>query len=489
MESNIIYSNRFKKLLNSIDLPLSRVLLEIENKDYPISSNYFDITDSNDVISFISDRKAKEILDNNKGKFRYSIIGRFLDPSEKFNYIWEPLGIERKEIKEPPVTTIGTIGKQFISPRSNKTFVVFIPDDARYNKIPINIEALTALFTSPNDPIFYKVGRQSIRVGRGIRAILTAAGVNVTDKEIEEFVNKYKSSIDAMNDSFSNFEIVSGDDISYWYDLEQYYLGEHGQLGTSCMCSVDPNYFDIYTQNPEKVSLVIYKAPEDPTKIRGRALLWSMDDGRKFMDRIYTHYDHDIELFRKYGKKCGYWVKYNNCSASDGDAYNPAPEQRSTEVLELIIGLEKVKYDYYPYLDTLKYFNPDTAVISNSRSPGTILLEDTEGGYSRCSNCDSEGTVSCDDCDGDGTVTCDECDGDGNISCSNCDDGECECDECEGSGEIDDEECIKCSGSGDIKCDECNGSGDITCSSCTGRGTESCSTCTGSGQVNCDDCS
>ena len=66
LESNIVYSNKLNKVLTKINSPIAKRLLEIQNTDYPVTSNYFDISpDKNNSINFISDRKAKEILGEN----------------------------------------------------------------------------------------------------------------------------------------------------------------------------------------------------------------------------------------------------------------------------------------------------------------------------------------------------------------------------------------------------------------------------------------
>ena len=102
----------------------------------------------------------------------------------------------------------------------------------------------------------WKQTRNPIRVGRIIRAILTSAKETVTDQEIEEFVNQFKSSWDIMNDAFLKFDIVSGKDIAYWYNYERY-ESRDSTLGSSCMSDVPDKYFKIYTKNPEVCQLVV----------------------------------------------------------------------------------------------------------------------------------------------------------------------------------------------------------------------------------------
>jgi hypothetical protein len=500
LESDVKYSEKFRKVLKKVGGSIADALLDLENKDYPIQSNYFDIADGNDTISFTPDRKIKEILDKSNNMWRYATSGRNIDPSEKYQYLWDGLELNRNDTGgEPPVGTMGTIGKEFISPSSGKKFVVFIPDNKEYSPIGVNIEALK-LGLGDKEINFFNLSRQTIRVGRGVRALLNTAKIKIADKDVEDFVNKYKSTIDAMNDIFSNFEIISGYDISYWYDYNKYEKGTNkGTLGSSCMADVDDNFFDIYCENREKVSLVIYKSPDYSDKIKGRALVWKLNDGKMYMDRIYTHEDSDVELFRQFAKKNGWYYKKRNASGSESTSIDPEGNQVE---LNIVVKLNPGKHDKYPYLDTLKYYNPKTGIITNNKSEGFLTLEDTDGGSVECDTCNGNGTIECDECYGRGEITCRACDGDGEDDCDECGgNGKNECEECDGDGILkdrngdpikdsdgNDKKCPLCKGNGDIKCDECGGDGKKTCSDCYGNGEYECRECRGNGEIDCPEC-
>lgn len=535
LESDVKYSEKFRKVLKKIGGSVSDALLDLENKDYPIQSNFFDITDGNDTISFTPDRKVKELLDKNANKWRYAIAGKYASGEEKFNYLWEPLGLERREVSEPPVGSMGTIGKETISPTSGKRFVEFIPDDTNYRPFPVNADALA--LGGEGNTNFFTLSRQTIRVGRGIRALLNTAKVKVADKDVEDFVNKYKSTIDSLNDIFSHFEIVKGGDIAHWYNYSNYEKGtDRGTLGSSCMADVNDNFFDIYCGNPDKVSLVLYKSPDNSNKIKGRALVWLLDDGKMFMDRIYTHEDSDVELFRQFAKKNGWYSKYRNASGSESKAFAP---DGSEVQLRLVVTLKPQRHSKYPYLDTLKYYSPNTGIISNGSTDGAYCLEDTDGGYTNCDTCDGDGRVDCDECNGSGTRECQECDGDGDYECNNCNgDGDFECDRCDGDGfekdsngdpikdltwndgkgnvvicntieealeklkvknpevqldqvkqgESKNRKCTQCNGNGRTECEDCSGDGRRPCRECDGDGSYECRECDGRGSVDCPEC-
>jgi len=489
LESDVKYSQKFRKVLKKIGGSVSDALLDLENKDYPVQSNYFDITDGNDTISFTPDRKVKELLDKNANKWRYADSGRNIDPDSKYQYLWDGLGLDRDErAGEPPIGTMGTIGKEFISPASGKKFVVFIPDNTEIKPIGVNIEALRLGPGEDSENNFFEFSRQTIRVGRGIRALLNAAKIKVVDKDVEDFVNKYKSTIDAMNDIFSHFEIVKGDDIAYWYDSSRYEMGtDRGTLGSSCMAEVDEDFFEIYCDNSDKVSLVIYKSPDDSKVIRGRALIWKLNDGKTYMDRIYTHEDSDVELFRQFSKKNGFYYKKRNASGSESTAIAP---DGSEVQLDLTVQLSTRRCDKYPYLDTLKYYNPKTGVISNNKSKGCLTLEDTDGGTAECDTCGGDGEVECEECNGRGNVDCEDCNGRGEVDCENCDgEGDFECELCDGDGLKKDKDgkIIKDAEGNEVKCPKCD-DGRVKCAECRGSGRGDCETCDGDGDVDCPEC-
>jgi uridylate kinase len=68
------------------------------------------------------------------------------------------------------------------------------------------------------------------------RILLKLSGENFSDKQIEEFVNKFKATIDsAEGNSFDRFETVSGADILKYYNINNYEDFDEGQLGHSCL--------------------------------------------------------------------------------------------------------------------------------------------------------------------------------------------------------------------------------------------------------------
>jgi hypothetical protein len=158
------------------------------------------------------------------------------------------------------------------------------------------------------------------------------------------------------------FVILKGDDIKWGYLVDNYVPCEGTTLGNSCMRhSYCQKYFDIYTENEDVCSLLVLKESD---KVKGRALLWVLDDGTNYMDRIYTASDSDKHLFEEWADKNNY-RKYSNDHKSKS------------------VKVEENSYDYYPYMDTFFSFNTEDGILSSSESGNRdcIKLQDTHGGY------------------------------------------------------------------------------------------------------------
>lgn len=484
-ESEVVFSNKLRKLLKSIDSPIANAIVDTENKDLKVTSNYLDITDNKDSISFIPDRKVKEVLNDDAKKFAtFNGSGGILTHNMSTNSeIFNLLGYEPKTERgyKPEIGERGEIISRAVSPGSGYTFLYMKFDNG---ECVLNEQRIT--YDDKLKDVWIK-NRQTVRVGRAMQALLNAANYPFKPADIEDFVNKYKSAWEKMNDAFSNFELVEGDDIGYWYNSSRY-SEYRGTLSNSCMSGVPKNFFQIYMQNRKVCKLLILK-DDSGEKIKGRALVWKLEspEGITFMDRIYTHHDSDVELFREYSKSQGWYYKARNDSSDSSNIINPNGDM--VNLGPLVVKVFAKEYDKYPYVDTLKNFNISKGTLSTESTGNTYCLEDTNGGGNDCEYCGGSGEVECYECGGDGKMSCDECDSSGRVDCNECDgEGKVNCESCDGSSEID---CNSCDGSGeteDGKCGDCGGSGKVTCDDCSGEGKVNCDDCGGNGTVDCDDC-
>jgi hypothetical protein len=504
LEANIKFTTEFIDLIDKITSPISSKLLGLDGQEVDVNRNYitYDIN-HDDSIFFVPDDKAEK-CDSKIGDTRYTYDGLAERAFNKKTYdiknIGKPVSYQNVEVVKK--LTQDDIKKIYLddpndAPKLTQeynldiTHIRFIKNDKEY-------EAFYK--TSEISKDISKMKKSDAKVGRFVSNFLTKAGVEFTKTELDDFIDKYKSEIKEKREKFTRFEIVKGEDIRHWYNVNFYYKVS-GTLGTSCMryerCQP---YLDIYVEN-DTVSLIILKSKEDNNLIIGRALLWdatllSKEEPIKFMDRIYINDHSDTDFFIKFAKENGYYYKQNQ-------DYSETPIVFNGNVLEDRDSYIKVKvggpYEYYPYIDTIKYYI-EGEYLTNKDDSCDYSLTDTEGGDGSCQYCHGRGDMECTECEGSGEIECDECyngsnqcdscSGQGNYDCNNCEgDGTVDCDTCDGSGTDDeDEECSDCDGSGKKECSDCNGEGDIECSDCDGEGNIDCDYCGGSGSRDCWRC-
>jgi len=447
LESDVMFSDNFKKVLGKIDNPVAKKILDLEKKDLPVVANYFDIDPKrNDYVYFTPDRKAQEILNDPKELYRFvGNNGGWLTHGEANNAIFGRLGyVPQGDVYRPATTEVGEVVEKIVSEKSGKTWVWLKFTSGGQGVF--NLEKLRPV--DDRHKLVWSKNRQDVRVGRSMNALLALAAkdddtAKFTARDIEIFVNLYKAQIDKFNDKFSLFAEVTGREIYDKYQYDNYY-DPSGTLSNSCMAEADSSWLEPYTDN-DTVSLVIFKAPEDEEMIVGRAILWECLDGKKVMDRVYTNNDSDVELFRQYATDNGWWYKGNNNS---GSAYNGVGPDGKEERLYCEIQLRK-GHENFPYMDTMKYYYPATGIITNNRKDTGFFyyLEDTDGEWSHsdCRTCQDREVIECPTCNGDGEEVCIECNGD---------------------GEIDGSECTTCGGEGKKTCSKCDGDEQVTCPDC-----------------------
>lgn len=388
LESQIQFSDRFVQLVNQLKRnKIAKDILSIikDKKDEDYTQNYIDLGKEKDELTFTPERKVKEFFGKEAiTKFKVTKGDRYLVNKPINQNIFDKLGYSYKEDTEaysPPVGTIGTIKAECISAKGTQ-YVWFVSENG---ETVLNKQAIV-----PYDERQVKIWsryRSNIKIGRLVRAILTTSKIQFTDKDIESFVNDYKAAYDILSNAFLKFSLVTGRDISYWYDMERYQTRE-STLGNSCMAEVNDDYFDIYTENKNCSLLILFSENGTITDgkyksktICGRALIWTTEQGDIFMDRIYTNFDSDVSLFRRYAHENGWWCKSAQTSSYDFNATNGVISKPALYTVKL----EKSIFDHYPYFDTLGYINIDNKIISNSASEidASGEMDSTQGNYQR----------------------------------------------------------------------------------------------------------
>jgi hypothetical protein len=306
----------------------------------------------------------------------------------------ELLGSEGTDVK--PDMTFIDLGKEgyfsFITMRNAKPLIVAkypntdwsinidnkpMPDPETYSN---DLHEFDTETQSRGTGVFTK-SRNEVGLGRFVNKLFPG---KYNSKQVEEFVNSFKASLEKSGEYF---DLVEGDDIDFWYKSENY-KEKAGNLGSSCMAQ-KRNLFGIYTQNQDVCKMLILKEDD---KIIGRALIWklaSIKAGRDiiegseyFMDRQYTIKESDVQKFRNYAKEQGWFYKSYNNHHSLGTVTISGEEKN----VKMTIKVATKDYNRYPYMDTFKRYDVNNGVLYNddeqdSEHEGQYILEDTGGGY------------------------------------------------------------------------------------------------------------
>ena len=233
-------------------------------------------------------------------------------------------------------------------------------DDGKKELTPYQKERITLYLQ--NGKYFKSTGFSETSLGKIVNKLFPGEFKPSGDlgNDIESFVNMYKSLREKPK-----FEIVKGDDIIHWYNRAQYTTT--GGTIASCMshdhCG---EYLNFYTINPDKISLLLLKDPNNDSKIMGRAILWNLEtpEDRVFMDRVYYTNDYMVNQFINYAKENGWLYKKNQ----NMDATEDIIDSKDGEIIDTLIVDDLIDSGEgrYPYMDTMKYLGYDGTIISNS---------------------------------------------------------------------------------------------------------------------------
>lgn len=185
----------------------------------------------------------------------------------------------------------------------------------------------------------YALDRNSIKLGKFVNKVFYG---KLTDVEVEEFVNQFKSASDKFN---LEIKLVSGKDIAKYYKAESY-EEMRGSLSSSCMN--DREYFELYEENPDVCQLAIVQRGD---KIVSRALVWKVESDnpeiKYYLDRVYTTKEHYNNILTDWSDEQG-WARWGrSCVIFRGKEIYP----------EMKIKVKKKEYEKYPYLDTFRRYD------------------------------------------------------------------------------------------------------------------------------------
>lgn len=352
------------------------------NKDF--NEYLFDLLLEDENISvkelpFVLSKRLIKLLERIKDKYDSSIARKLL----YFNQ-------DRKSTKITLIDYDDENYNIFTFINSNKYFEY---RNKKYNEDEIDIKSILINMDPDKDKYIddWKTNRSQIKIGKFIVKVFKDMFDN---KQIEDFVNNIKSERTLLGNVFDRIKVVEGEDIKKYYNENNYdersFNGS--TLGGSCMryksCQ---NYIEFYSKN-SGVKLVILLSEEEEDKIMGRALLWDIatidgeDVDRKFMDRIYTVYKSDEQIFKDYAVKNNWlYKKYQNMDNYE-EIYDPEIQKYRYYKLKTVDTFKT--NDTYPFMDTMKYFLPDSGFLTNNDEvkdyydgDDIYFLESTSGGY------------------------------------------------------------------------------------------------------------
>jgi hypothetical protein len=190
--------------------------------------------------------------------------------------------------------------------------------------------------------------RQATKLGRAIRQILLGVrpdlDLDQQGKEFGDFIQFLQGKLSSQN----NLELVSGPQISKYYQKENTNSVEGSEISKSCMVGKSSSTFDIYTQNPDNISLLVRL---DAGKASARALVWKLTEPSDciYLDRIYSIINQDRELgqFITFleGEFPGKKILYYGKSGLDTSKFR--------------VQLKNSLFTKYPYLDSFDYLYLD----------------------------------------------------------------------------------------------------------------------------------
>ncbi|MCB1712589.1 MAG: hypothetical protein KDH96_09010 [Candidatus Riesia sp.] len=222
--------------------------------------------------------------------------------------------------------------------------------------------------------------RQRLKIGRLIRKLTDD---RFSAKEIEDFVNRFKS-ISKKDVDGLKWKRVHGSELNYWYYNENYVRGG-GTLNRSCLRKSNKNhYINFLSGNPNKIRMLLLL--NENNKLLARALMWKLTEpvGRIYMDRIYSRFDEDVNLFTESAVKNGWLYKSKQTYGGDVNVIDGRNGEEKW-VKMVVDGFEKLNFAGYPYMDTFQYYDPIKKIITNDvkmfNNNKILKLNKTNGGY------------------------------------------------------------------------------------------------------------
>jgi len=242
-----------------------------------------------------------------------------------------------------------------------------------------------------DDGKWSREGRQDGKPARVVRKVITqilSDHLDIKDSDYEKFSNLVASYIgvhgdgDGGSDPVYTMVVCNGALIPLYYANDQYSAHAGGNLTGSCMRHSDRDFFDIYKDNPDKISMAVCLDQEH--RVVGRALIWNTDSTGLCMDTIYAS-DNIQPIFIDFAIKNG--MRYKSSQSCHHHDFDMKDRRGVSGSMDVSVRLRNWDHSYYPYMDSLRYLCEDTGKLCSFEPSGDYrTLRDTDGSWESSSS-------------------------------------------------------------------------------------------------------
>lgn len=202
----------------------------------------------------------------------------------------------------------------------------------------------------------------------------------VHDTVFENIANKIKAQAELTK---GTIQIWDADRIKDAYHMDNYVPDSEVNTGSlySCMrYDWAQKFMSWYEAIGEGVVRIAVLTRNTDNLILGRALVWTLPDGRIFMDRVYGS-DSTRQMFKDYAREQGWWKRQHDSYDYKSQWINPVTALPEDVTIEIPIPRKKRMLRNIPYVDTFSYMDFSKGVIHNNGRSNTIdaYLEATRG--------------------------------------------------------------------------------------------------------------
>lgn len=197
---------------------------------------------------------------------------------------------------------------------------------------------------------------EQTKIGRLVKRF---TGSLFTDTQIESFVSLFNAK--TLDLGCYKTEVVSGKDIGKWYNKTSYTRDYHGPLHNSCMAHSNLGHQWRFYENHPNVKMVILTMGGS---LHARALVWTLNTGEKYLDRIYYTTETEKKMVLGWADEQNIKLRYDNAISR---ADTNIDEHKQT----LLVETNLLTFDQeacFPYFDTFNGITMNGKYLIRTRS-------------------------------------------------------------------------------------------------------------------------